>query len=64
MHSSVCLLGEPLGEYHKIKTIKTPNIYISAYQATIRSYMKLRWPDKPKYICIECFYCYNFVIIP
>ena len=35
------LLGEPLGKYHKIGTIKTLNIYISAYQANTRSYMKL-----------------------
>ena len=35
------LLGEPLGEYHKIETIKTLNIYFSAYQAIIRTYMKL-----------------------
>ena len=34
------LLGEPLVEYHKIKTIKTLNIYILAYRAIIRSYMK------------------------
>ena len=26
------LLGEPLGEYRDIETIKTLNIYISAYQ--------------------------------
>ena len=31
--SSSYLLGEPLGEYHKIETVKTLNIYISAYQA-------------------------------
>ena len=36
------LLGEPLGEYHKIESIKTINIYISAYQAILSSYMKLR----------------------
>ena len=34
------LLGEPLGKNHKIETIKTLNIYISSYQAIIRSYMK------------------------
>ena len=36
------LLGELLGEYHKIETVKTFNINISAYQAIIRSSMKLR----------------------
>ena len=30
-------LGEPLGEYHKLETLKTLNIYILAYQAIIRS---------------------------
>ena len=34
------LLGELLGEYHKIETITTLNMYISAYQDIIRSYMK------------------------
>ena len=34
------LLGEFLGKYRKIETIKTLNIYISANQAIIRSYMK------------------------
>ena len=33
-----CLLGEPLGNYHKIDSIKPLNIYISAYQAIIRSH--------------------------
>ena len=34
------LLGEPLRKYHKIGTIKRLNIYIyiSTYQAIIRSY--------------------------
>ena len=36
------LLGEPLGQYQKIETIKTLNIYISTYLPIIRSYMKLR----------------------
>ena len=31
------LLGEPLGKYHKIETLNNLNIYISAYQAIIRS---------------------------
>ena len=35
------LVGELLGEYHKIESIKTHNIYISTYQAIIRSYTKL-----------------------
>ena len=35
------LLGEPLGKYHKIESIKTLNIYISAYKAIITSYMQL-----------------------
>ena len=39
---STYLLGAPLGKYHKIETLKRLNIYISAYQAIIRSYMKLR----------------------
>ena len=33
------LLGEVLGAYHKIETIKTLNIYISVHQAIIRSYV-------------------------
>ena len=33
------LLGEPLGMYHKIETLKILNIYISACQAIIRSFM-------------------------
>ena len=37
------VLGEPLGEYRKIETLKRLNIYISAYQAIIRSYMKLTY---------------------
>ena len=36
------VLGEPLGKYHKFETITTLNIYISAYQAIITSYMKMR----------------------
>ena len=36
------LLGEPLGKYQKIETLKILNIYILAYQAIIRNYMKLR----------------------
>ena len=35
------LLGEYLGNYQKIETLKGLNIYISAYQAINRSYMKL-----------------------
>ena len=37
------LLGEPLGKYHKIETLKRLNIYISAYQAIIRSSMKFNF---------------------
>ena len=38
------VLGEPLGKYQKIERIKTLDIYIyiSAYQAIIRSYKKLK----------------------
>ena len=36
------LLEEPLGEYHKLETLKIRNIYISAYQAIIGNYMTLR----------------------
>ena len=35
------LLGEPLGKNYKIETLKRLNIYILAYQAIIRSCMKL-----------------------
>ena len=34
------LLVGPLSKYHKIETIKTLIMYISAYQDIIRSYMK------------------------
>ena len=34
------LIGELLGEYHKVETIRTLNIYISAYQAIIASFTK------------------------
>ena len=39
------LLGELLGEYHKIETIKTLNIYISTYGAIIRLFT------------VNCFSC-------
>ena len=56
IQTCIYLIGKLLGEYHKNKTVKSINIYISAYQAILRSYMKLRntiswrWPNKPKYI--------------
>ena len=35
------IIEEPLGKSHKIETIKRLNRYILAYQAIIRSYIKL-----------------------
>ena len=63
MPYSLYLLGEPLGENHKIETIKTHNIYISAYQAII---MFPVTPDDgliSRNLYIECFYCFDFVIL-
>ena len=42
------LLGEPVGEYHKIETIKVLNL--SVHHQVFHVTPDNEWPDKPKYI--------------
>ena len=69
MHSYY-LIGEPLGEYHKIETMKkTLNIYISAYQTIISLHVT---PDDgliSRNIYIKCFFllfqfCDTYLKVP
>ena len=65
------LLGEPLGKYHKIATIKTLSIYfgLSGRHQELHELEFLKFVFTPddvlinRNIYIDCFYCFNFVIL-
>ena len=64
LHIELHLLGELLGECHKIETIQTLNIYIPAYQDITRSlHQTPLFGPISRNIYIECFYCFNLVIL-